>query len=286
MKNGYEGYMTGKYRSDRELVTICQSGEPGKPETIRAYHELWEKYGALRTTMKHSLRAFCKDNGLPCRDILTDWDCSAYEKFVNQMPGMDLKRVEHHKNWTLHIRLYGYWTSMNRDIVKRMMMEAKREVTNFDIFFKKSKKADKDDVCEDFGVLDLASFMNGWRNIEEQVETQQAKDILWEAVARFDLTLDEKDVKLLNMNFAGYSQREVMETLGLNRHSLPEKLAGLKEGLSGYITEVGKEHGLDIDYSYMEKMFLSGAVPIKRVRKAEKPEKKPVGKKRGRPKKA
>ena len=273
MKRDYEGYMTDVYRSDRELVTICQSGEPGRPETIKAFHELWEKYGALRTTMKHKLRTFCKHNKLPYKDILKEWDCSAYEKFVNQMPGMDLKRVEHHKNWTLHIRLYGYWSSMNRDIVKGMMTEIAREVPIIDDFTRNPVLGFNEKVHKDFDTVDCIGFRKGWQGIDEQVETQEAKDILWEAVARFDLTLDEPDVKLLNMKFAGYPQKEIMSTLGLNRDTMPERLACLKEGLGRHITEVGKEHGMDIDYSYMEKMFLAGAVSPKNGGKGGRPRK-------------
>ena len=113
--------MSREYRTDRELVLTYQNTVKGGRENVAAAHELWDKYAALRTEMKNYLRTLCERNGFKMGDMLEEWDCRAYEKFINQMDGNRMERVEHIKDWKIHIRLYGYWKSMNRDMVREWL---------------------------------------------------------------------------------------------------------------------------------------------------------------------
>jgi len=243
---------TGKeFRTDRELVSQWQeytlkASKALKKETKLAHqnkanlaaYELWDKYFKLRMKMKHQLIALCQRNNIYMQEDIEEYDSEAWQEFIKQMPGVRLEDVEHLPNWSIYIRLWGYWRSMNRNILKRWF-DWKNNTTP--IFISNENN-------ETFSNLDKEIARHG-DLVDHNLHISKSQTILWESFDILKNKLSQKEKQLLNMKVQGKKNREIMSTLQINGRILKENLDRINGQLDLIIQSTSKKHGADMNYS-------------------------------------
>jgi len=252
---------TGKeFRSDRELVYQFQNElaksqraridfnkQRAQDKAMEAAYELWEKYFKLRMKMRAELAALCRRNDIYYPELYEEYDSEAWQKFIEQMPGVRLEDVEHITSWSIYIRLWGYWRSMNRDLVKRWLNyhDSKNVVSIYSV----SKEDDSGLTNLDIDVSKKGDPIS--RNLELETNRQ----LFWDSINCLRLELTDKQKQLLNMKASGKKNREIMSTLQINGRILNENLAFIKQRLNVIITEVAKKKGMEANYSELLSSF-------------------------------
>jgi hypothetical protein len=229
---------TGKvFKTDRELVYAYQHCRKFENK-MNAAKELWEKYFKLRMKMKHELIALCLRNGLYMPEVIEEYDSEAWIKFIEQMDGIRLNDVEHIKNWSVYIRLWGYWRSMNRDLLKHWFDWKNNTTTIY------SLTNDKGDSNEGITNIDLheANHYNSDK-IQSDIEVNEAREIFWEAIEELKKEISPKQYNLINMKYQGKKNREIIKTLQINNKILDEQLVFIKHKLEKIIKKVAIQKG-------------------------------------------
>ena len=241
-----EAKRKAKPRTDRELVTIYQK-EIG-PEKYKAANELWDKYKLFVSKMKGELKRICKDNEIRMPDIFREYQNRAYEKFIHQLDGINMERVQHHKNWTISIRLHGYLQSMNRDLINASYKKYLREEPEAPVVQdnKESKHLKNTDV---------AGISLKRRFVEEDIYLETGRKVLRDALKRLDRTLTKEEALMLNMKYKGYHNNEVVEALGIDTNKLKAHLSQIQSRLNEFIIIVGNEMGVETSFSEINEMF-------------------------------
>jgi len=245
---------TGKpFRSDRELVEQFQinlhlSSTARKDHTKEKYQklmmaaatELWEKYFLLRMKMRAQLAKVVRDNNLYYPELYEEYDGEAWDKFINQMDGIRLDDVAHLPNWSIYIRLWGYWRSMNRDLLKKWFDWNINTTPIFSI--------GKDQGKESLTNIDVEVAKKP-TDIEDDLNIEINKTIFWESIDKLKEELTPKQKKLLNMKSSGAKNREILSELKINNKLMKEHLDYIKHRLDKIITQVSKQKGVEINYS-------------------------------------
>jgi hypothetical protein len=234
---------TGKpFRTDRELVYAYQHcrKESNKQEALE---ELWAKYFLLRMKMKHELIALCMRNNLYMPETIEEYDSEAWVKFVEQMDGIRLHDVDHIPNWSVYIRLWGYWRSMNRDLLKHWF---DWKLNTIPIYSLNSEKSES--VGDGLTNIDVHEAAHHSNKIQSDIELNSAREIFWEAIEELKKEITPKQYDLINMKYKGTKNREIIKTLQINNKILEEQLVFIKGKLQKIIVNVSKKRGCQQTY--------------------------------------
>jgi DNA-binding CsgD family transcriptional regulator len=232
-----------EFRTDRELVYAYQHCR--KPENkMRAANELWEKYFKLRMKMKHELISLCLRNGLKMPEVIEEYDSEAWIKFIEQFDGIDLERVAHIQNWSIYIRLWGYWRSMNRDMLKHWFDWQKNTTPIHGV-----KTRDDKDLNDSLTNLDIHEAEHHHDQTHNDIEVNNARAVFWEALEQLKDEITPSQYKLINMKYKGIKNREIMKTLSISTKTLNDNLTDIKSKLVAVIARTAKKKGLDLNYN-------------------------------------
>lgn len=242
------------FRTDRELVSQYQISDykvtNSKSSNVIQKHlalrneaalELWEKYFLLRMKMRNELATVCARNGMHYPEMYEEYDSEAWDKFINQMNGVRLNELEHIANWSIYIRLWGYWRSMNRDLIKKWLDWHGRNTS--DTFTSK-------DSDSEISRIDLQMADTG-KDAHDGYELNMNRDIFWEAMRRLESEMTTKQKKLISMLEVGEKKKDIAAKLKTTNKIIKENQAFLKQQLNSHIKQVAAEKGIDIDYNEM-----------------------------------
>jgi hypothetical protein len=233
---------TGKaFKTDRELVYNYQHCRKHENK-MAAAKELWEKYFRLRMMMKHELISLCLRNNIHMPEIIEEYDSEAWIKFIEQMDGVRLNDVEHIKNWSIYIRLWGYWRSMNRDLLKHWFDWTLNTTPIF------SLTGEKNDNSEGLTNIDIHQASHYSDKISD-TELNSAREIFWEAIEELKKEISPKQYNLINMKYQGKKNRDIIQTLQINNKILKEQLVFIKGKLQNIIVRVAKQKGENQSYN-------------------------------------
>jgi hypothetical protein len=235
---------TGKvFRTDRELVYAYQHSRKKENKDAAAF-ELWEKYFKLRMKMKHELIALCVRNNLYMPEIIEEYDSEAWIKFIEQMDGVRLNDVAHIENWSIYIRLWGYWRSMNRDLLKHWFDWKKNTTPIYSLNSDKSEN-----IGDGLTNIDVFEAAHNGDKIQSDIELNSAREIFWEAIEELKKEISPKQYNLINMKYQGKKNREIIKTLQINNKILNEQLLFIKGKLENIIVQVAKQKGNSGNYN-------------------------------------
>jgi hypothetical protein len=234
--------LTGKiFRTDRELVYDIQHCRERKRNI--ALQEMWDKYFKLRMKMKGELAKLAMRNNLYMPELFEEYDSEAWIKFVEQFNGIRLEDVEHIQNWSNYIRLWGYWRSMNRDLLNKWFNWKIKTVPIY------SLNSDKNDNSEGLTNIDVHEAVHNHDNMLSDIEMNYAREVFWEAIEELKKEISPKQYNLINMKYQGKKNREIIQTLQINNKILKEQLVFIKTKLQNIIVKVAKQKGGNQSYS-------------------------------------
>jgi hypothetical protein len=214
--------LTKKYRSDRELVEQYQTATSQEKKNEAAY-EMWDKFYLLRQKMKFELVTLAHKHNYKMQDIIDSWDAYAWEKFIHQFDGIRLENPATKKpNWSNYIRLWGYWRSMNRDLIGAYLDFVKNNI---------SYEASLTDNEDDKG---LEALIGTKDNVDSETHKQKAQSKFWEAFDKFKETLSPKQKILLNMRAANAGDVEIRNKLGITKKIYEAEVYLLRERFKAY----------------------------------------------------
>jgi len=252
-----------EYQSDRDLVEQFQlnmdKAAAARKETTRklyssrmldAAYEMWEKYFKLRMKMRAEMAALCRRNSLHYPELYEEYDAEAWEKFILQFQGIRLEDVAHLPNWSIYIRLWGYWRSMNRDLLKKWFDWNINTIPIYSL----TRNDGKDSSNESLTNIDVEIAKRG-DQINSQLEIEMNREIFWEALDNLKTELTPKQKKLINMKASGYKNREIISTLKINGKIFRESLNFIKQRLETKIIAAAKRRNTNLTYSEMLSSF-------------------------------
>ena len=269
---------TGKaFRSDRELVDEYQTNyaeeqrltelsqkktlgpiqekklRTSKNTRLKAIYELWDKYFKLRMKMKFELISLARRNNLHITEIVEEYDAYAWATFITQMDGIDLSRVEHLPNWSMYIRVWGYWRSMNRDILKEWFNWTLNTVPIEGII----KNDGKNETESSISNIDVQYAKDSHNSVENKYDMDLNKKIFWESIDQLKTFLTEKQKKLLNMKINGIKNSEILKKLNITNNIYKEQLAFIKSQFNVVIQEVGHKYNSNMNYEELTQALAS-----------------------------
>jgi len=245
---------TGKeYRSDRELVSIYQTNmdrllKARKPHMKLKYdaicnaaaNELWEKYFKLRMKMKFQLIKVCRRNNLIMPEIIEEYDSESWIKFIEQMDGIRLHDVAHIPNWSVYIRLWGYWRSMNRDILKKWFDWKKFTTPIIPV----SKDSEQNEGLSNMDV----EIAKRYSQLDDEVQLSINQEIFRDSLDQLTESITTKQKRLLIMKMHGAKNREIMTKLKMDNKTYKENINILKIALKSIIEQIASKKGLKLSY--------------------------------------
>ena len=228
---------TGKpFRKDMELVKGAQAGDQA------CYQELWEKFYLLRQKTKFSFLNWCKSNNIDStttQDYFDGWDADAWEKFVEQMPGIRVAELEakgyNNDNWGITIRLMGYWQTINRSYANKIMKKLKSEVSSSKVVSDQKNKKKIVDVFDSIPVQE-----NPMRSI--------ALDIFNKSYDKMIRELTPIQKKVIELKKDRMSVSAIVKELGLKRSEATSAIAAAKSALSRNIRDASSKVGAPMTY--------------------------------------
>jgi len=257
---------TGKeFRTDRELVRQYQYNKKREDNLLalkrlkkddkiklakvkrkkdEASSELWDKFFLLRMKMRGQLAKVCRENNLYYPELYEEYDSEAWEKFIKQIDGIRLKDVEHHPNWSMHIRIWGYWRSMNRDLLKKWF-EWNGHVTPITSIIKNDGKNTGNENLTNIDV----EVSKHYQDMDDAMIVNTGKEILWKSIEVLTEQLTPSQKKLLNLRYQGAKNRDIISKLKIDGKNLKEQIDFLKESLNVIIMKVSKEKGMPTNYT-------------------------------------
>ena len=259
---------TGKsYRSDRDLVatfqncsadverltTLKEKGPLGpiqqkklvesEKKKLEAVYELWDKFFKLRMKMKFELIDLARRNNLKIQDIIDEYDAYAWNTFYTQIDGIELERVAHLPNWSMYIRIWGYWRSMNRDMLKEWFNWTLNTTQIEGIAKSENEKGDSSVTN-----LDVQSAKSNHYTVEKDYDMNLFKKVFWESIEELKVMLTEKQRKMLNLKINGMKNNALLKEMGINKKIYTEQIKFIKNQLNVVIKEVSKRHSFDCNF--------------------------------------
>jgi hypothetical protein len=195
--------------------------------------------------MKHELIALCMRNNLYMPEIFEEYDSEAWIKFIEQFDGIDLSRVDHLPNWSVYIRLWGYWRSMNRDLLKKWFDWNTHTTPIFEVSAGAGDKADNQSTVSN---IDAFEAKHNGDNLTDEIELKNARGIFWEALEQLKTEITDKQYKMINWKYQGVKNKEIVQRLNINNKILNEQLLVVKNKLSKIIVDVAKSKGMETSY--------------------------------------
>ena len=263
---------TGReFRSDRELVDIYQTNNEeyirlitlqekkelgpiqlkkmnlAKETKLKAIYELWDKYFKLRMKMKFELISLARRNSLHMTELIEEYDAYAWNVFITQMDGIELERVEHLKNWSMYIRIWGYWRSMNRDMLKEWFTWT-LNTTPIEGIIKNDSKGEIDSSVTN---IDVQAAKNTHNSIENQYNTDINKKIFWESIDQLKEILTVKQRKILNMKINGTKTLDIVKRMNITNKIYKEQIGFIKNQFNVIIKNVAKQNNVDSDFDIL-----------------------------------
>jgi hypothetical protein len=224
---------TGKqFRSDRELVYDIQHCKERKRNV--AMQEMWEKYFKLRMKMKGELVQLAVRNNLYMPELFEEYDSEAWIKFVEQMDGIRLEDVEHLPNWSNYIRLWGYWRSMNRDLLKKWFDWKQHTIPIYSITTHSGKG---DNNNESLTNLDVFKAAHQEDDIGKDGELGVVRKAFWESIEQLKEELTPKQYQLINLKYKGAKNREIISSLKITTRVMNEQLVFIKNKLKDILKQ-------------------------------------------------
>jgi hypothetical protein len=230
---------TGKpFRTDRELVYQYQNAKD-LDEWKDAAYELWSKYIRVVSIGKKQLIELAKRNGFRMYDIIEDYESIFWEKFINQLYGIQLERVAHLPNWSMYIRVMGYLQAMNRDEIKayinwnshtESIVESSDEKSTYVSNLDKQISKDKKNLVED------------------QYSKNEVQQIFWESLDELRSNLSESQKLMLNMKLKGKFNYEIQAKLKMTAVEYNQDMKVIKFLFDKLITKTAEKKGLNYNY--------------------------------------
>jgi hypothetical protein len=253
--------LTGQpFRDDTSLIKLYRAGllnetsikklNPDKIIKLKkaskeALDELWRKYEMLRFKMKGELLAKVAEYGWHMQPLLEEYDSRAFEKFMNSLNGVRLPDWEHLSNPSMWISLWGYWRSMNRDIIKEHLNWSMNTVSEMALT-DKTKGSDKSAKQEGISNLDLHEAKGAVSNCEKDFEQKIMSEIFECALSELNTKLSPKQRKLFELKQKGMATPDVKKKLGITSKIYTDNLAFIRARLGEIIKDVSHRMKYDV----------------------------------------
>jgi hypothetical protein len=257
------------YRKDWELVESYQLNliardRAKKEHTKKAYQEymdefaleLWDKYFLLRMKMRAELAKVVRESNLHYPELYEEYDSEAWEKFINALPKVRFDELElkSHtpESWNIWIMLWGYWRSMNRDLLKKWFdnYDYNKTVPIYSLTKNDGKGSGGDGITN----LDV-HISKGGNQVESGHEVNEAKLVFHEALDKLKSILTKQQKDILKLKAVGTSDRGTMKVLKIRQKELTYELDVIKGQLNCAIEDVSKQKGLEFNYRTLSKVL-------------------------------
>jgi len=265
------------FRSDRELVDTYQTYnaeyerllnlkekkglgpiqlkklEFAKATKLKAIYELWDKYFKLRMKMKFELISLARRNSLHMTELIEEYDAYAWNVFITQIDGIELNRVKHLKNWSMYIRIWGYWRSMNRDILKEWFTWTLNTVP-IEGIIKNNDKGESESLLTN---IDVHTSKDHRYSIENQFDIDVHRKIFWESIDRLKEILTEKQRNILNMKINGTKTFDIVKKMNITNKIYKDQICFIKNQFNVIIKEVAIKHNVDSNFDMLSNALAS-----------------------------
>ncbi len=222
--------------SDMELVKRYQL-DPGSEESNKALHQMWDRYAALRNKMKHELIRCAMSNKMRMQEYIDEYDSRAWEKFINAMNSIRPKDSAHIENWKLYIQLWGYWRSMNRDIIHEFIKDSKS---------KSMLCYNQDD--EEISIIDQEISRSGVNQTEDSFDNKMRKEIFWNSIKSMKSKLTAKQKILLAYKNKGDGKGKICKMLGISGKTYDLNMMMIKRFLVEAMKSESMKNRYEVNY--------------------------------------
>jgi hypothetical protein len=229
------------FLTDRELVYTYQNAKDIVTWQEAAY-ELWDKYIRVVSIGKRELIELCKRHGFKMWDTVEEYEALFWEKFINQIYGIDLNRVTHLPNWSMYIRVLGYLRAMNRDQIKAYLKWTEHTEPILETW-------DNNDVV--VSNLDKYTSMVSSHEVEDSFDKDLNQKIFWESLDTLKTELSSSQKNILNLKLQGKYNYEIQNKLNITPSQYTNNMMIIKFKLGKIIERVAKKSGLK-DYNYQK----------------------------------
>jgi hypothetical protein len=228
------------FKSDRELVKIYQNAKTLEEWKDAAY-ELWEKYIRVISIGKRELSDLCKRHNFKMWDVIEEYESLFWEKFINQLYGIKLERVDHLPNWSMYIRVLGYLRAMNRDQIKAYLKWTDNNEPILETWENDGTIVSNIDKHSSTKPNEVEFLFN--KNLNQK--------IFWESIDKLKLVLTESQKIMLNLKIKGKYNYEIQNKLKITPMEFNNDLQIIKFKLGKIIEDVAKNNGVK-DYDYQK----------------------------------
>jgi hypothetical protein len=227
------------YKPDRQLVYEYQNAKTLQDWKNAAY-ELWDKYARVVSIGKRELIELCKRNGYHMQDTIDSYGALFWEKFINQLYGIDLSRVTHLPNFSIYIRVMGYLRAMNRDEVRAYINWGKNTQPILE-------SSDDTDVVT--SNLDKQTASDDSDPISGNFEKNNIQKLFWDSIDSLKETLTPQQKTMLNLKIKNKFNYEIQNALKMTPAEFNVNMSVIKAKFSEIIKDISKRNGLDeFDY--------------------------------------
>ena len=238
------------FREDRVLVDEIQHTRKSQKHDL-AVEELWAKFDKLRTKLKFKLIGTINNFGMVMREDINEFEGRSFETFMNAVSKVRLPDCAHIPNWSIYRHLWGYWMTMNRDLVKEYLLRAHSTTPIKAVLKNDGKSVGSESSASNLDVQISHTYVS----IDDALEAQEKRELFWDVYRSLEATMTKRQKKLIDLRQQGFSQRKIREKLRITCKEYSQEIDTVKSRFAHMLSVLSSSRGGEVNYDEIVNYF-------------------------------
>lgn len=249
-----------------EYFLVRMYNDEDEQKRTLATRMLWDKYTNLVRKMKFKLIKTVINHKMSMNEDIEEYESRAFDTFIKSLNNIDLNKCKHlKKEFKIYVNLWGYLMTMNRDLVKDYIENAKfsTPITSIVKSSGKGSNGGSDESQSASTNLDV-EVSHSFKDIPDELEERDKRKVFWDAYEIFEGSLNKRQKALVSLKKEGQSIKYIKSRLGMSTKEVSEETSKMKTIFASIIRDEAKKSKVPTCYSDLRDVF-SGEASIRSV---------------------